>query len=140
LTARPLFAPDLFPVCTPSLARRLRRPADLRKHTLLQVAHAPEDWPLWLDAAGLHDLRPKREPRFDFYALALQAALDGIGIAIGLRPYVVDDLAAGRLVAPFKLAVPKGRAWYLLYRPGRAAEPALVAFRDWLVRTAATRA
>ena len=50
--------------------------------------------------------------------------------------YVVDDLAAGRLVAPFDLTVPKGRAWYLVYRPRRADEPAMAAFRAWLIAAA----
>ena len=72
-------------------------------------------------------------PRFDSYAMALQAAVDGVGVAVGLRPYVEDDLASGRLVAPFKLAVPKGQAWYLVYRPFRQDDAALVAFRDWLM-------
>jgi DNA-binding transcriptional LysR family regulator len=71
-------------------------------------------------------------PSFDNYAMALQAALDGIGVAIGLRPYVEDDVAAGRLVAPFPRAVPKGRAWYLVYRPFRQDDPSIVALRDWL--------
>jgi DNA-binding transcriptional LysR family regulator len=64
--------------------------------------------------------------------MALQAALDGVGVAIGLRPYVEDDIAMGRLVAPFSLSVPKGRAWYLVYRAFRETDPALIAFRDWL--------
>ena len=72
-------------------------------------------------------------PRFDSYAMALQAAVEGVGVAIGLRPYGVDDIASGRLVAPFKLAVPKGQAWYLVYRPFRQDDAALVAFRDWLM-------
>ena len=72
-------------------------------------------------------------PSFDSYAMALQAAVDGVGVAVGLRPYVEDDIASGRLVAPFKLAVPKGQAWYLVYRPFRQDEAALVAFRDWLM-------
>ena len=42
-------------------------------------------------------------------------------------------LASGRLVAPFKLAVPKGQAWYLVYRPFRQDDAALAAFRDWLM-------
>lgn len=131
-----LFSSDLFPVCAPRIAARLAQPGDLRTQTLLQVEHATEDWPLWLRAAGLK-LRPeKRSPRFDNYALALQAAVDGVGVAIGLRPYVADDLAAGRLVAPFKLTVPKGKAWYLIWPPARRDDPALAAFRAWL----ATRA
>ncbi len=54
---------------------------------------------------------------------------------MGIRPYVDDDLEAGRLVAPFAQSVPKG-AWHLVYRAERAAEPAFAAFRDWLVKAA----
>ena len=57
-----------------------------------------------------------RGPEFQFYGQALQAAVDGLGIAMGIRPYIDDDLAAGRLVAPFALTVPKGMRWYLAYR------------------------
>jgi len=127
-----MFSADLFPVCARAIAQRLKKPADLAKEVLLEVQHAPEEWPLWLAAA-----RVKRAnalgPRFDNYAMALQAAVDGVGVAIGLRPYVEDDLASGRLVAPFKLAVPKGQAWYLVYRPFRQDDAALVAFREWLM-------
>jgi LysR family glycine cleavage system transcriptional activator/LysR family transcriptional regulator of beta-lactamase len=130
--AQLLFSADLFPVCAPAIACRLASPGDLRKETLLQVAHSLEDWPLWLQAARLK-LRPeKRGPRFDTYALALQAAVDGLGVAIGLRPYVADDLAARRLVAPFALAVPKDKAWYLIWPPARGDDPSFVAFRAWL--------
>jgi DNA-binding transcriptional LysR family regulator len=129
--AEPLFSAEMFPVCTPALAGRLRRPVDLTSATLLDVAHSPEDWTQWLAAAGLASLGA-RGPSFGTYAMALQAALDGVGVAMGLRPYVVDDLAAGRLVQPFPLAVPKRRAWYIAYRRERAEEAGLVAFRTWL--------
>lgn len=132
--AEPLFSADLFPVCTAQIAQRLQKPSDLRKETLLQVAHSPGDWPLWLSAAGVKLPANRLGPRFDNYAMVLQAALDGIGIAIGLRPYVMDDIAAGRLVAPFMLTVPKGRAWYLVYQAFRAEDPGFIAFRDWLRR------
>jgi LysR family glycine cleavage system transcriptional activator/LysR family transcriptional regulator of beta-lactamase len=131
--ADPLFSADLFPVCGPVIAKRLATPADLRNETLLQVAHQADDWPSWLRAAGLK-LRPeKRGPRFDNYALALQAAVDGLGVAIGLRPYVEDDLTAGRLVAPFTVAVPKDQAWYLIASPARRDDPSFAAFRTWLL-------
>ena len=132
LAAEPLFSADLFPVCAPSVARRLGRPSDLLRESLLQVAHSPEDWPLWLAAAGVKRRRAALGPSFANYGMALQAALDGVGIAIGLRPYVEDDIAMGRLVAPFTLSVPKGRAWYLVYRPFRETDPGLIVFRDWL--------
>ncbi|MFL6806499.1 MAG: LysR substrate-binding domain-containing protein [Xanthobacteraceae bacterium] len=130
-TAEPMFSADLFPVCTAQIAQRLAEPADLSRESLLQVQHSPEEWPLWLAAAGVK-LTNTLGPRFDSYAMALQAAVDGVGVAMALRPYVEDDIAAGRLVAPFLLAVPKGRAWYFVYRPFRADDPGLIAFRDWL--------
>lgn len=130
--AQPLFSAELFPVCAPASAKHLRTASDLRTQTLLQVEHAMDDWPLWLRAAGVK-LRPeKRSPRFDTYAMALQAAVDGVGVAIGLAPYVEDDIDAGRLVAPFALKVPKGNAWYLIWPTTRGDEATLVAFRDWL--------
>ena len=53
LVAEPLFAGDLLPVCAPRLAAQLKRPGDLKGPSLLRVAHSPEDWPLWLKAAGV---------------------------------------------------------------------------------------
>ena len=131
--AEPMFSADLFPVCARTIAQRLQKPADLAKEVLLEVQHSPEEWPLWLAAARVKLRANTLGPRFDNYAMALQAAVDGVGVAIGLRPYVEDDLASGRLVAPFKLAVPKGQAWYLVYRPFRQDDAALAAFREWLM-------
>jgi DNA-binding transcriptional LysR family regulator len=132
--AEPMFSANLFPVCTAAIAQRLAKPENLSGETLLQVAHSPGDWPLWLSAAGIK-VHPKNfGPRFDNYAMVLQAALDGMGVAIGLGPYVADDIAAGRLLAPFSLTVPKGRAWYLVYQSFRQQEPALIAFKTWLRR------
>lgn len=130
--AEPMFSADLFPVCTAAIAQRLGKPSDVARETLLQVQHSPEEWPLWLAAAHVKLAPGMLGPRFDTYAMVLQAALDGVGVALGLRPYVEDDIVAGRLVAPFTLTVPKGRAWYLVYRPFRHDDPGLVAFRDWL--------
>ncbi|HEV7263688.1 MAG TPA: LysR substrate-binding domain-containing protein [Falsiroseomonas sp.] len=136
LVATPLFAADLLPVCAPALAARLGTPRDLPVSALLRVAHAPEDWPRWLAAAGASGITA-HGPVFEFYGQALQAAADGVGIAMGIRPYIDDDLASGRLVAPFPIAVPKGRGWWLLHRAAREAEPGFRAFRDWLLAQAA---
>ncbi len=135
LVAEPLFTADLVPVCAPSLAARLTRPGDLAAAVLLRVAHAPDDWPSWLTAAGLSKVEA-RGPVLEYYGQALQAAAGGVGIALGIRPYVDDDLAAGRLVAPFALTVPKGMGWYLIFRDARRREPAFVAFRSWINRAA----
>lgn len=136
LIAEPLFAADLLPVCAPRLANTLKRPADLKGPTLLRVAHSPDDWPAWLEAAGIARISA-RGTEFEFYGQALQAAVDGLGIAMGIRPYIDDDLAAGRLVAPFALSVPKGMRWYLVYRGFGAGQRDFAAFRRWIVRAAA---
>ncbi|WP_027520347.1 LysR substrate-binding domain-containing protein [Bradyrhizobium sp. WSM1417] len=135
LVAEPLFAGDLTPVCVPRLASSLKRPADLRGPSLIRVAHSPEDWPIWLKAANLARINA-RGPEFQFYGQALQAAADGLGIAMGIRPYIDDDLAAGRLVAPFDLSVPKGMRWYLLYRSFQTEQRDFAAFRRWIMRAA----
>jgi len=136
LIAEPLFAADLTPVCAPRLANALKRPADLKGPTLLRVAHSPDDWPSWLKAAGVGRVTA-RGPEFQFYGQALQAAVDGLGIAMGIRPYIDDDLAAGRLVAPFDSSVPKGMRWYLVYRGFRTEQRDFAAFRRWIIRAAA---
>ena len=133
--AERLFAAELRPVCAPALAARLRRPDDLRNLALLRVAHAPDDWPRWFKAAEVAKVRA-RGPEFEYYGQALQAAADGIGVAMGIRPYVDDDLAAGRLKAPFPQAVSKGESWYLIYRAARREEAAFEAFRGWIMRAA----
>jgi LysR family glycine cleavage system transcriptional activator len=135
LVSERLFAADLTPVCAPAIARKLKRPEDLRAATLLRVGHAREDWPRWIRAAGLSKLSA-RGPEFEYYGHALQAALDGVGVAMGISPYIDDDLRAGRLVAPFQLSVAKGTRWYLIYREARKDEPAFTAFRRWLVGAA----
>jgi len=136
LVAEPLFAADLLPVCAPRLASQLKRPGDLRGPNLLRVAHAEDDWPLWLKAAGVGRIAA-RGPEFQFYGQALQAAADGLGVAMGIRPYIDDDLAAGRLIAPFALSVPKGMRWYLVYRGFRTEQRDFAAFRRWIIRAAA---
>lgn len=137
--AEKLFAADLSPVCAPSAAARLRKPDDLRPATLLRVAHARDDWPSWLKVAGAGEIRVDG-PVFEYYGHALQAAADGLGVAMGIRPYIDDDLAAGRLVAPFALSVPKGTSWYLVYRPHRAVEEGFKAFRSWITSATVKRA
>lgn len=135
LTATPLFSADLLPVAAPTIAARIGDVADLARETLIRVAHAPEDWPRWLTAIGaeIH----AGGPVFAYYGQAIQAALDGLGVAMGVRPYIDDDLAAGRLVAPFPRSVSKGMRWYLVHHAAREAEPGFLAFRDWLIAACA---
>jgi LysR family glycine cleavage system transcriptional activator len=138
LAAEPLFKAELTPVCTPALAEKLRATDVLDPGALLRVSHSPDDWPLWLKAAGRTDVRALG-PQLGFYGQAIQAAMDGVGIAMGITPYIDDDLAAGRLVAPFATRAPKGVQWYLIYRAERRGEREFEAFRNWIVAASRER-
>lgn len=133
--AERLFSSSLQPVCAPRLAAALRKPADLAGATLLHVSHWGEDWPRWLAAAGVADAGAASGVRglsFGSYAMTLQAAIDGVGVALAPRLYILDDIAAGRLAAPFELAVPMVHSWYLVYRASRREDAGFAPFRDWL--------
>jgi len=136
-TAERMFAADLTPVCTPAIAKRLKQPDDLRDETLLRVAHAPDEWPRWFKLIELSRIRA-RGPEFQYYDQALKAAADGVGVAMGISPYVDDDVKAGRLCLPFARSVLKGEHWYLIYRDTRKNEPAFQAFRTWIMHAALT--
>jgi LysR family glycine cleavage system transcriptional activator len=132
-----LMADELFPVCSPSLLhgdKPLRCPEDLKSHMLLHTSNAnSDDWRLWLTAAGLPaDIARQPGITFDMIFMTIQAAIDGIGVAMGRTSYVQDDIAKGRLVVPFKIALPADAGFYLVSPEARADSPKLSAFRKWL--------
>jgi len=130
-----LMSDEVFPVCSPALAKTLRAPADLANHTLLQVSGVTAgDWGAWLRAAG-QPLQLAEGPRmtFDLAMMAVQAAVDGQGVCIGRSTYVEDDLRAGRLVAPFGLRLKDELGFYLVTPHETAESKKIVAFRAWLL-------
>ncbi|ALG73965.1 LysR family transcriptional regulator [Azospirillum thiophilum] len=129
--AERLFSSTMQPVCAPRLAAELREPADLAGATLLHVSHWGQDWPRWLGAAGVPEVASKGLS-FGSYAMTLQAAIDGVGVALAPRLYIQDDIAAGRLAVPFGLAVPMAHSWYLVCRASRREDAGFAPFRSWL--------
>ena len=131
--AEELFPTTLVPVCTATVAEGLREPSDLHRATLIVVAHLRAQWTWWFDAAGLSaPIEPAAEVVFESSAMAMQAVLDGVGIAVAQLPYVSDALAAGELTTPFPIIGRKYESWYLAYRPIRQEDRGLLVFRDWL--------
>jgi LysR family transcriptional regulator, glycine cleavage system transcriptional activator len=136
-----LMADELFPVCSPSLLQSnkpLRCPEDLAHHTLLHTSGGyDDDWRLWLTAAGLPAAISKHGGlSFDLIFMTLQAAIDGLGVALGRTSYVQDDIIKGRLVVPFKIALPADAGFYLVSPEGRADAAKLRAFREWIKASA----
>jgi LysR family transcriptional regulator, glycine cleavage system transcriptional activator len=140
LRAEWLMADDFFPVCSPALLngkRPLKCPEDLRDHVLLHTSTNSDDWRQWLTAAGLpSDISKQPGITFDLILMTVQAAIDGIGVAMGRTSYVQDDIAKGRLVVPFKIALPADAGFYLVSPEGTAESPKLRAFRQWLIASA----
>lgn len=137
-----LMADEVFPVCSPALLngpKPLRRPEDLAGHTLLYTSGATgDDWRQWLTAAELPlTLLDAPALSFDLTLITIQAAIDGLGVAIGRTAYVAADIANGRLVVPFAVKLPSDAGYYLVSPATRPDPPKLAAFRDWL--TAAAR-
>jgi LysR family transcriptional regulator, glycine cleavage system transcriptional activator len=133
-----LTADELFPVCSPELlkgSKPLECPKDLAHYTLLHTSGGyDDDWRLWLTAAGLpSDISTQRGLSFDLILMTVQAAIDGLGVALGRTTYVQDDIAKGRLVVPFKIALPADAGFYLVSPQARAESPKLSAFRKWLL-------
>jgi len=137
LRAQWLMAEDIFPVCSPALLhapKPLRRPEDLAHHTLLHATVSREDWQLWLTAAGLPTaLATRRGLSFDQSFMATQAAMDGLGVALGRTPYVETDIAAGRLVVPFDVVLPADAGFYIVAPEETADTPKIALFRNWLI-------
>ncbi len=138
-----LFSQLNTPVCSPALLEGehpLRSPDDLRHHTLLHIdwKDADASWRMWLLAAGLSDIDPTRGPRFSMESMAVQAALDGQGVALIGDILAADDLATGRLVRPFdkNLSTPLTFSYYLLSAKDSAEKPKVTAFRTWLLEEA----
>lgn len=133
---QPFLSEERLPVCSPALLRRLplRIPDDLRQHTLLHTSSLPRLWPDWLARAQLSALRPAAALTFDHFYLTLQAAIDGIGIAMGPTALVSDDLAAGRLVEPFAGPRLPSRSYCTYVPDEKSTDAVIVLFRAWLER------
>jgi LysR family glycine cleavage system transcriptional activator len=130
-----IMSEELFPVCAPRLATSLETPADLAHATLLHD-ELREDWGMWFAAAGLTGVDTARGPGFDDSGLLIQAAIEGLGVALGRSVLVKGDLDAGRLVRPFDVALPAEFAYYLVYPPDLESAPKIETFRTWLLATA----
>jgi len=139
-----LMAEDIFPVCSPALRdapHPLRRPEDLVHHTLLHTTESREDWQLWLTAAGLPvSLARRRGMSFDQSFMAIQAAVEGLGVALGRSAYVEADIGAGRLIVPFDMKLPADAGFYIVAPTETADAPKIALFRDWLLRSVASPA
>ncbi|MDR6623978.1 LysR family transcriptional regulator [Caulobacter segnis] len=127
--AAPLLPAPMSPLCAPAVAERLAEPQDLFRETLLRSYRAA-DWPDWFAAAGLSP-PPIRGPVFDSSWVMVEAAIQGLGVALAPPNMFTRDLAQGRLVRPFDIEVGAGRYW-LAWLKSKVPTQAMKAFLAWL--------
>jgi LysR family glycine cleavage system transcriptional activator len=136
-----VFSAVYVPVCSPKLLKGehpLRRPDDLRFHTLLHDDTVIEEgarpsWTDWLQSVGVTDIDATRGPHFSDAALALDAAIEGMGVTLAIKPLLTTEIQAKRLVVPFDIWASTGYAYYLVTPEAKSENRALAAFREWLL-------
>lgn len=129
----------LFPVCSPRLLRgrhALRAPADLGRHVLLHT-NDRSDWDRWLAESGVTTVDSSGGPILNQASIAIDAAVDGQGVALARSALVAWDLKCGRLVRPFALALQVPYAYWIVCPRATANQPKIALFRDWLLAEAA---
>ncbi len=142
LSSTLLLREHVFPVCSPGFLKREdapREPADLLKVPLLLRLGDPAhpNWEDWFQRAGVPVPALVDGSRFPDSNMALQAAMNGQGVALARSAHVGDDLKAGRLVRLFDVEYPSSVSYYLVCPNSRADNPRVAAFRAWLLAEAA---
>jgi LysR family transcriptional regulator, glycine cleavage system transcriptional activator len=125
------------PVAAPHYIRKLSRGGDLdwSRATLIHIPSSAEDWETWCNHSRI-DVSAARKIIVGSVHLSLEAAADGLGIAIGRLPLINDDLAAGRLAIAIDHVVPVLTGYWLVQPSDVETRREIVAFRNWLLKEA----
>ncbi|MGI9271675.1 MAG: transcriptional regulator GcvA [Woeseiaceae bacterium] len=135
LIANKVLSIDFFPVCAPTFLEGeypLTTPENLKHHTLLHDADK-HNWADWLELANVDDIDPTRGTVMDDTNVLIQAAIDGLGVALGSTHFVADRLASGRLIQPFETILHSEGAYYIVCPKEHLERKEVRAFRDWLL-------
>lgn len=142
--AERLFDEVVTPVCSPLLAPRPRKPADLAQHALVEEddprpSAAGRSWARWFELQGLPPLEPRRRTLLAYTHQLMQAAAAGQGVALGRVAIMHDALARGELVELFsaRRRVSTEMAYWMILLPQARLTPQLRAFAQWVREQAA---
>ncbi|MEL7301024.1 MAG: transcriptional regulator GcvA [Pseudomonadota bacterium] len=138
LFSMPMASEWVTPVMLPELAQRYPTPESLRDAPLItdlsiDFLDPNPDWAAWFRAAGVVAPDEIHGPKFSQADHAVDAALAGVGVVLGRRALCIKDIAEGRLVAPYKIALSTGARFRFLCPEGLENRPQIKAFRDWML-------
>jgi LysR family glycine cleavage system transcriptional activator len=136
---------SITPICSPKLLtgeHPLKQPEDLKYHLLLhddtgELYDNAAFWGLWLNAAGVTDVDANKGPHFSHAVLAFEAAIDAVGVLASMPVLAAEDIASGKLVAPFDIVIKLPDAYYMATSDHASERPAVAAFCGWLREEAA---
>jgi len=130
----PFMTEIIAPICHVDLQETLKldHPRDLEAHTLISYATEPYAWSEWLNATGVPDLKPANMLRFEQMFFALQAASEGLGLAMVPLFLAIDDIISGRLCVPFGPLGIKRRTYYANSTATLKAQALTSDFCEWL--------
>lgn len=149
LQITPLMDEAIFPVCAPGLMRgrpALHRPEDLAYYPLLhdvtawRGSHDYAEWEHYLSAIDALHINVRRGYTFNRNQLTMEAAIDGMGVAIARRTLITNELKTGKLIAPFMERVATGKRYGIFYPQGALDDRRVLAVHDWIVEEAARSA
>lgn len=128
-----LMSETVVPVCNAAMAKALQlvRPADLLKAPLLHLVTRPDAWEKWFQAMDV-PFTDVHGMLVDQFALASEAAIAGVGVALLPRFLIEAELARGELLIPIDHPVESEERYYLTWPSSRASHPPLLTFRGWL--------
>ena len=126
-----LFTDELGPVASPKLARHLLEPAEIAKLPLLSLRSRRDDWPDWFESVGYQGPIPTPQTSEDL-AVVYEIARRGLGVAMGQRRYVEQDIEAGALVALSDHYLRRKLGYYVVAAAESSRKPKTVAFFDWI--------
>jgi LysR family glycine cleavage system transcriptional activator len=138
LAAERLFGESMTPMARPKLLARRPQARDLlalpllHDDSVLMTGRQP-GWAEWFRKAGVERADTSRGMHFDDGHLALQAAVEGRGVALGRLVLANAGLRNGLLVAPFALRLPLSAGYWFICPEGRRTQGSLIAFRKWLL-------
>ncbi|RZF29752.1 LysR family transcriptional regulator [Paraburkholderia sp. UYCP14C] len=119
------------PVCAPNCSNLPRSPHDLGEMRLLHARSRMNAWSEWSQTVGV-GVDSCCGQVLDSLSLTIEAARNGVGLAIAPELLVRRDLADGRLIAPMGF-VRVERSTYLYVRASNSQEADIEIFRDWLL-------
>ena len=135
----------LFPVCAPALLPRITKIEDMWQQTLLMDENlhhgtASPTWDFWARACGLTAPAPRKTRQLGQSNMIVQAAIAGLGVALGREPLVIDALMSGQLVRPFPQITRSPLSYWLVQREDAPTSERISVFRDWILEQAEQQA